>query len=139
MQRVAQLGEGHLHRLGLGPDQVCPRGYLVGTVQLGQNRPDATTKPVAHHGTTDSASDGIADPRLTGVGVGEVANPHGPATHPAATPTKGAEGRLITDRPDQADSRARPLRRRALMMARPARSDMRWRNPCRLARFLTFG
>lgn len=36
--------------------------------------------------------------------------------------------------PTQAESLWRPLRRRLLMIARPARSDMRWRNPCLRAR-----
>jgi hypothetical protein len=39
----------------------------------------------------------------------------------------------------QADSRARPRRRRALMIACPARVDMRCLNPCLRARFLLFG
>jgi hypothetical protein len=39
----------------------------------------------------------------------------------------------------QADRRARPRRRRAFKMAWPARVAMRWRNPCRLARFRLLG
>ncbi len=38
------------------------------------------------------------------------------------------------DRRRQADSSARPLRRRAAMIARPARVLIRWRKPCVLAR-----
>ncbi len=38
-----------------------------------------------------------------------------------------------------AERRARPRRRRALIIAWPARVDMRCRNPCFRARFLTFG
>ena len=45
----------------------------------------------------------------------------------------------IPDRTDQADSRARPLLRRDLMMARPERVDMRCRKPCFLARLRTLG
>ena len=39
----------------------------------------------------------------------------------------------------QAESRARPRSRRALSTARPPLVDMRWRNPCFLARFRLFG
>lgn len=39
----------------------------------------------------------------------------------------------------QADSLWRPLRRRALRIARPARVDMRWRNPWFFARLRLFG
>jgi hypothetical protein len=41
--------------------------------------------------------------------------------------------------PGQAESRARPRRRRAFTTARPARVDMRCRNPCLRARFRLFG
>jgi hypothetical protein len=40
---------------------------------------------------------------------------------------------------NQAESRARPLARRAVMIARPARVRMRSRNPCVLARRRLFG
>ena len=43
------------------------------------------------------------------------------------------------DPPDQADSRRRPLARRALRMARPARVDIRCRNPWLFARRRLFG
>jgi hypothetical protein len=38
---------------------------------------------------------------------------------------EGFELGSVLDAPDQADSRARPLSRRALMIARPARVDIR--------------
>ena len=40
----------------------------------------------------------------------------------------------VADPPDQAESRVRPLSRRALMIARPARVRMRARKPCLRAR-----
>lgn len=53
------------------------------------------------------------------------------------SPTASAElgeRTAIADPPDQADSLARPLSLREARIRRPARVDMRWRNPCRLAR-----
>ena len=41
--------------------------------------------------------------------------------------------------PNQAERRLRPLARRALIMARPPRVDMRARKPCRRARFKRLG
>jgi len=52
---------------------------------------------------------------------------------------KGAEGRMVAEPTDQADSRARPFRRRDRKMARPARVDMRLRKPWRFERRRTFG
>ena len=48
-------------------------------------------------------------------------------------------GSTARDRRDQADSSRRPLRRRAEMIARPARVRMRSRKPCVLARRRLFG
>ena len=46
---------------------------------------------------------------------------------------------MIADPTDQADSRARPFRRRARTMAWPARVRIRSRKPCRLARLRLLG
>jgi hypothetical protein len=46
---------------------------------------------------------------------------------------------MAADAPDQADSRARPRRRRVLITARPARVRIRCRNPCFFFRFRLFG
>jgi hypothetical protein len=53
--------------------------------------------------------------------------------------TQGLEGVPAIDPPDQAERRWRPLSRLDLMMACPARVDIRWRNPCLLARRRLFG
>ena len=58
---------------------------------------------------------------------------------PASLGPEAVEHRPVTDAPDQADSRVRPLARRAFRMARPARVDMRCRKPCRLDRRRTLG
>jgi len=66
----------------------------------------------------------------------------GDAEQPTPRPRRtlqGTERSPVADPPDQADRRARPLSRRALMMARPARVDIRCRNPWRLARRRLFG
>ena len=45
----------------------------------------------------------------------------------------------LTDAADQAESRVRPLSRRALMIERPARVCIRARKPCLRARRRVFG
>jgi hypothetical protein len=52
---------------------------------------------------------------------------------------EGGEAGAAPHPPDQADRRARPFRRRACRMARPARVDIRCRNPWRRARRRLFG
>jgi hypothetical protein len=54
--------------------------------------------------------------------------------HPPAAPTDQVELGAGADAVDQAERRARPLARRALSTARPARVLMRARNPCFFAR-----
>ncbi len=135
-------------RAGFGTDE-----YQVSTgvqtaafaIDLVQGRSQAPPNPIADDGRPDPPTDAVRDPHVTGrpgIGrcvVGEVH--HGHRVPPAAAPStpERVERRTIADPSDQADSRARPLWRRARTIARPARVRMRSRKPCRLARLRLLG
>ena len=59
---------------------------------------------------------------------------HGATTDPTTAPPQFLERAAITNSPDQADRRRRPLSRRERNTLRPARVDMRERKPCFFAR-----
>lgn len=66
----------------------------------------------------------------------------GAAASPPASANERREAPLALDTggpPAQAERRTRPRWRRAFKMARPALVAMRWRKPCRFARFRLFG
>jgi hypothetical protein len=65
---------------------------------------------------------------------GQVRDPNRSGPRPPSVLAERVEGPAVADSPDQADSRCRPFKRRALKTRRPARVDMRCRKPCRLAR-----
>ena len=82
-----------------------------------------------------------AKPTLGGAAAGSAitdihSEPHARSASVAPEP---CEHRTVPDAPDHAERRTRPLARRDLMMARPARVDIRCRNPWRLARLRLFG
>src|SRR5207237_1224276 len=95
--------------------------------------------PVPCNGTPSLAADGESHPRgLAGSAVDEGYRDRA-TSRPAAGAAEAGERRAVTDAPDQADSRCRPFSRRAFRMARPARVDIRWRNPWFLARLRLLG
>ena len=135
-------------------------GHEVGAgleVDVVDDGPQPPAQPVALDGTADRSADGIARPRAA-----PAADARNDVTvdrtRPAACALTGATRRRCAGRvrgrrdmsargkpPDhrrrarQADRRWRPLSRRALMTARPARVDMRCRKPWRFARLRLFG
>lgn len=114
---------GQRHGLRGCADQVRTRPQQ-GRV-LADDLPQPATEPVANHSTTDPTADGVGDPRCF-VGLTRRPRYRDRATpHPAALVAESLEGSPARQRGDQADSRARPLRRRAFTIARPARVDMR--------------
>jgi hypothetical protein len=122
--------------LGTRTHQVGPGGKVG--CDVAQDGPKATPEPVSDHSGTDLSTDGKCH---AGRGALIIGDP-GDGQRTVATTssaTEGLEGSAVPDPPDQADSRLRPLRRRDLMIARPARSDMRCRKPCFLARLRVFG
>jgi hypothetical protein len=121
---------------GAGAHQVGAGGQVGGDVA--QNDPEATPEAVPDNGGPDLPTDGEGH---AGRGAWVIGHPgDGQRTVPTtSSATEGLEGPAAPDPPDQADSRLRPLRRRDLMIACPARSDMRCRKPCFLARLRVFG
>jgi hypothetical protein len=124
---------------GCDTDQVYPWWYLAGTLQLADMSAEAPADSIPDHGDAHPAADRIG--HLHGrVGItGEVANGERTAPHSPTVSTQRIERGSVSNRANQADNRARPLRRRAFTTARPARSAIRCRNPCRLERLRTFG
>ncbi len=105
---------------------------------LVNTRPETSPDAVALHSGTHALSDRVGDARRHDrVGTHEG---HRHRTS-AVTDTRceRPEGGPVPDTPDQADSRSRPLRRRAARTARPARVLMRTRNPCVFLRLRLFG
>jgi hypothetical protein len=98
-----------------------------------------TPHPVTRHSAPDATADGVRDARRLG------GRPDGHAAHhdvtSASAPASGqrAEGRSLTNRPDQAERRERPLARRRRRTARPAFVRIRRRKPCFLLRLRLFG
>jgi hypothetical protein len=135
-QRGPEVGKGEVRRLGTGAHQVRARGEVG--CDVAQDGPEATPEPVPDDSGADLPADGE---RHTGRDVEVIGDPgDGQRTAPAtSSATESLEGPAVPDPPDQADSRLRPLRRRDLMIAWPARSDMRCRKPCFLARLRVFG
>lgn len=134
---VVELGAPEGGDLWPSAHQVCPRGYVPASGEVLERGAHPSPDPVAGHGVPGAAPEGVGDPgRARGAGavIGQVGDPDraGPAAS-AASPQLD-ERRPVPDPPDQADSRLRPLRRRALTIARPARSAMRWRKPWRRER-----
>lgn len=137
-----ELGEREARRRHRPADQVCPPGYGRGRVELPDDGARPPPEAVPGHGVARSFAERTGDARRGArrVGlIGDIADPHRTRANPPPMAAEFVEGGPIADAPDQADSRLRPLRRRAFSTARPARSAMRWRNPWRLARRRVLG
>jgi len=151
-EKNRELGRGAGRRSRPSSDQIRALRDAAPT-KRGHDRPEAPAQPVPGHGRADRPTDAVGDPGRPGrqgrpgwlgwsgwLGRGPVSRRVGDEAdgeRPAsgwANMAEGVEGPSVPDPPDQAESRVRPLRRRARTMARPARVDMRCRNPCRLAR-----
>lgn len=93
--------------------------------------------PISRDGVPHRTSDGVRDSRrrVTGKPDGGHATSGRSTTGSVEVP----EGAAVTNAPNQADNRCRPLRRRDRITARPPRDDIRLRKPCRLDRFRTLG
>ena len=96
-----------------------------------------TAEPIAHHGRPDLAGHGEGNARrvVNRLGRrGQHGHRHGVPSDPATVPPQFLERTAITNPPDQADRRRRPLSRRERRTLRPARVAMRERKPCFFAR-----
>ena len=128
VRRGSSFGTGE-HQVGTGAQ---PAALAIDIVHC---RTEAAPNPVADDSSPDPSTDAVRDPHVTGSAgrrrclQGE--KHHGHRVPPGAPPTtpKRVERRTIADPSDQADSRVRPLWRRARTIARPARVRMRSRKP----------
>ena len=114
----------------LGADQQQPGRDIAGT----QHGPQAAAQSVAFDGRPGGATDRERHSGRNHSGIGDEGAPQRSIRRRLAFSPKTDEGVSLLDPADQADSRARPLARRDLSTARPARVLMRARNPCLRAR-----
>lgn len=137
------MGEQNVrgHSCGIGPHdhEVVPGREVPIAGEPSKNRPELAPKPIAHDGTAHSPRYRERDTRharAAGIHPGGGVSEHDRerAVRSSTAGSELGEGTAPTDLVDQADSRFRPLARRALMIACPLRVDMRCRNPWRLAR-----
>lgn len=142
---LSQLLEAKPFDLGSETDQVRPAWQI--RERLGSDRTKPAAPAVSHHGASDLSPYSVSHASSTGahaiyVCLRKKVYRHWSASSPTWAAKKRPEGVSARDgrrAAGQADRRNLPRLRRALMIVWPARVDMRWRKPCRLARFLVFG
>lgn len=110
-----------------------------GQRRSGEEMPQPAPQTIAYDGRSEGASERKGHPRGSERGVEDECAPQGTGPSAPAFGRKSPEGAALSDTPGQADSLWRPLSRRALSTARPARVLIRWRKPCFLARRRLFG
>lgn len=112
----------------MGDHQVGPRRQLTASVEVAGGLPNTSSHAVAHDGVADPTRHRERDRRSSADRVGRDERERSAAGPGSAV--EAAERVTTADPVDQADRRWRPLRRRFLMIALPARVDMRCRKPC---------
>jgi hypothetical protein len=128
---------GQRHRAGSCAEEVRATGFEevgVDTHDLPESAPEAVADDRVPGRTPDRV-------RHCGWGrVGAAQHTDRDGTRAVATgPGEGTEGLTAADASDQAESLARPWRRRPLITARPARVRIRRRKPCFFLRFRLLG
>lgn len=146
LEIMPQYVVGTVRRVATGSEQPCatpqPAGQVVtGSVRGSLQGHHRGAEPARHQvpgdRVADRATDGESDARR-GV-TGKPDGGHAPSRGFVASGGEAPEGVAVTNAPDQADNRCRPLRRRDRITARPPREDIRLRKPCRFDRFRTLG
>lgn len=132
-----ELGAAEGHRPGPGTEQVRAAGDELG-LELPHGCPEAAAKPIPFNCTTDRARYRVGHTRWL-IGVAREQSRPKRALAAGRCPREIPERCMAANSPDQADSLARPRRRRVLSTLRPARVRIRRRNPCFLLRFRWFG
>ena len=134
---AVELGGAQCHGTDSRAEQVRVPGLEKLAVRanvLAESPPES----VAGHGIPDMSADRVRDRRRARVIAPEHTDRER-ARAVTAGPDKGAEGLTAADASDQAESLARPWRRRPLITARPARVRIRRRKPCFFLRFRILG
>jgi hypothetical protein len=127
---VVEFFERTFAGASIGAEQVQARWKLVSTQDLAES----PSEPIALHGGTGGATDGERHAGRNQSGIVDERAPERVDPHASAFSPKANEGVALADPIDQADRRARPLARRDLSTARPARVLIRARKPCLRAR-----
>jgi hypothetical protein len=151
LQAGGKCGEQALHVvpqfIGGAVDRFGPRSHEehatrcspVGRLlQVSDDRSKAPAQPIAMDRAAHPAGQGEGQFDVVAL-PGEEHRAERPPTNPDAVTSQRHEGGPAADATDQADSLARPLRRRLRSTARPARVDIRLRNPWFFARLRTLG
>ncbi len=128
--------ERHRRDLRLHAEQVCARAEVLGACR--DCRPQASPRAIATHRAAHPSVHRVRDARWSLGGVGEIPQRDRTAAMPTG-PGEGGEARTVANSPDQAVSRLRPRRRRALITTRPPRERIRTRNPCVFLRLRLLG
>lgn len=148
---LSQFFEGQRCRSRSSAHEVGPRAEVADLLR--HHCPQPSPQAIAPDGTTHSATDGISHSDVIRDGSSGVGYRDRSPSHPPGRPTEGGEGGPVANgvdqgirsavpirqEPGQAESLWRPFWRRDRRIARPARVDIRWRNPCFLARRRFFG
>ena len=129
---------------GLDCKKPSARGESAGILgsNLAQIGAQLAAQAIAHHRSSDRAGHCERDARRLVAGLwrwSQHGHRHGATSDPTAAAPQFLERAAITNSPDQADRRRRPLSRRDRRTLRPARVDMRERKPCFFARRRTLG
>ena len=134
VQLRAKLIERQFGSGGPGADQEQARGQRRRPLAGGQQFPQPAAKSVAGDGGTEGASDRERRARRRHQWIEKEVAPQRRAVDPRTVTTEAFERVALADPVRQADRRARPLARRFLSTARPARVLIRARKPCLRAR-----
>lgn len=110
----------------------------IRVVDFGAERAKSSPDAVSNNGRTDLARQRISNSGWRGR-IDDASNPAISTVGGAAIGLQTPKLVTSSNPLDQADNRCLPRRRRALTTDRPALEAMRFRKPCLLARFRTFG
>ena len=107
--------------------------------EIREDRSESTSNPITNHRGPGTSRNREREPPVLIVDVIEVCHRKRASVDPDTVGTQRLEGATFPDPTDQADSFARPLRRRLRKTARPPRLDIRARKPWFLDRRRTLG
>ena len=141
---VTKLAETHGNCRWCHHHQVQTGRNRTDGIEFAQQGSESSSHPIANDCGSDRLVDGERNAHLRGTIPARRVRRDAPqrertAATNSAGRTNGVELGTESQRLDQALSLWRPLSRLERITLRPARSDMRWRNPCFLALRRLFG
>lgn len=119
-------------------DEIRSRENVPAALEFPERRAQPPAASVAANRACRAPRDG--ERNFGSIGINRYVHHGEPTpTDPVALRAQSGEGLAPTNPSDHAERRARPLRRRARRMERPALVDIRLRKPCFFDRLRTFG